>query len=85
MRIQLDTTNKTVKVEKNVMLSELIDTLKKLLPDGEWKNFELETSTTINWERPIIVNPYRYVPSYPWYNGTTLNNNGVYNIETSVG
>lgn len=66
MKIQLDTENKTIKVENDVKLKDLVDTLEKLLPKGEWKEFELQTNvTTTGWSAPIVVD--RYVPSYPSY------------------
>ena len=47
MKIQLDTINKTIKIEEQVNLKELVKTLEKLLPKGLWKEFDL-----INNERP---------------------------------
>ena len=94
MKIQLDTTNKTIKVESNVKLSDLVETLDKLLPNNEWKEFELQTNVTISsWTEPIIVERYKPEPVYPWYcrkpqitnYGTNLCNHhlkaGTYNIE----
>lgn len=66
MKLQLDTTLKTIKVEGNVNLKELVDTLERLLPMGVWKEFTLECNTTIVWQtNPIIVQPY-YTPTQPW-------------------
>lgn len=89
MKLQLDTTNKIIKVEESVNLNEFFEVIKKILPDGEWKEFKLETQTTINWGSPIVINqPYKYY--YPWYTSygtatpTTTNytlTSGVYNIE----
>ena len=76
MKIQLDTTNKTVKIEENIKVSKLIATLKKLLPE-DWKEFTLEAHTTINnWSFPYIIREYPvypkpYYPNYPWYYSTT--------------
>ena len=72
MKIQLDTTKKTIKVEESVSLLELTDALEKLLPNGEWKEFKLETHTVIqNWSAPIVIRerPYPYW-SQPWYQPT---------------
>jgi hypothetical protein len=85
MKIQLDTTNKTVKIEENVKVSKLIATLKKLLPE-DWKEFTLETHTTINnWGSPYIIKEYPVCPTYPWYpwycSSTNSLNSGVYNVE----
>jgi len=83
MKIQLDTTAKTIKVEGIVKFSELIETLEKLLPEKEWKKFSLESNTTINnWSYPIYFQPS--IPSYPWityYNNTA--DTGASNLTTS--
>lgn len=98
MKLQLDTTNKTVKVEENVKVSQLIKTLKALLPK-DWENFTIETHTVINnWSYPIIIKEPYYEPyRYPWYSGTLCDSSGditpentqkyclqsgVYNVET---
>jgi len=75
MKIQLDTGAKTIKVESDIKLSELITNLKKLLPNNEWKKFTLQTNVTINnWNYPIIWRDYNYKPYYetPWYCGRTI-------------
>ena len=66
MKLQLDTINKTIKIEGNVKLSELTETLDKILP-GLWKEFTLESNTTIiNWQNPIYIQPA--IPYRPyWY------------------
>ena len=73
MKIQLDTTSKTVKIEEDVKISKLIEVLKKILPN-DWKYFTLETHTTItHWSAPIIIREYPTYPShptYPWYYST---------------
>ncbi len=95
MKLQLDTTNKTVKVEGSVNLEALYETLQKLLPQGEWKQFSLEANTTITWVNPITVPVYPYYPQnpYPWWNTpyyTTSGEmhytltNGTYDIEVKV-
>jgi hypothetical protein len=87
MKIQLDTTNKTIKIEENVKIDKLISTLKKLLPDNEWKQFTLETNTTINnWTYPITIREYPAYPHYPWYcNGTDLNKEYVSKFKMTAG
>lgn len=63
MKIQLDTTNKTIKLEENVKLTKLMELVKKILPNNEWKEFTLETNTTITyWSNPVIIKEY---PTYP--------------------
>jgi hypothetical protein len=83
MKIQLDTQNKTIQLEQEVVLSTLIETLEKLLPNGEWKDFTLETNTVIHqWSNPVVIPsviPYPVPPyprpSWPWYSSTRLESN----------
>jgi len=74
MKLQLDTTNKTVKIENDIKVSQLIKTLKSLLPD-DWKDFTLQTNVTINnWSSPIYIERHTYPYYYPWYcNASGLN------------
>lgn len=60
MKLQLDTDQKTIKIEESVNIGEFIKTLNQLLPNDIWKEFTLEVS-------PIIINPIPYipVPQYP--------------------
>lgn len=67
MKIQLDTDNKTIKIEDSVNLGDFINYIKKILPHGEWKDFKLEVNTIISWVNPIVIEPYKpYSPYYPW-------------------
>lgn len=69
MKIQLDTTDKVIKIDEAVNLGELTETLDKLLPGGKWKEFTLETNTQIKWNpNPIIIerDPHRPYDSFPW-------------------
>lgn len=97
MKIQLDTTSKTIKIEENVLLSKLIDTLNGLLPNKEWKKYTLETNTVIeHWHSPTIIREIAREPYvYPWWRPTyyaanmskTIGNNdyslksGIFNVE----
>jgi hypothetical protein len=83
MKLQLDTENKTIKLEKDVVFSTLIETLEKLLPNGEWKEFTLETHTVIpQWSNPVVLPsviaypvPTYPRPSWPWYSSSSLESN----------
>ena len=95
MKIQLDTSNKIIRVEQNSNFGELIKYLDKLLPKnsplGYWKDFTLETNTVIyNWSSPIVYDwgyPF-YTPTFcpattPFVTGDTiLGNAGT--VETTV-
>ena len=59
MKIQIDTTAKTLKIEGTADLSELFDTLENILPNGGWKTYKLETNTIIKWESPIYIDKCR--------------------------
>ena len=73
MKIQIDSSAKTIKIEGNVKLSDLIKHLESLLPKdcklGYWKDYELECTTVINnWNYPIIIKDYTpYNPTPFWY------------------
>lgn len=85
MKIQLDTTNLIIKIEETVNLGEFMDMIDKLLPHEAWREFKLETHSTINWNQTPInfpiyqpfVNPppYAPAPTYPWITYTAGSNN----------
>ena len=96
MKLQLDLDNKIIRLDSTVNVSDLVETLKKLLPQGEWKEFSIETNTTIVWTNPIIypyTQPTYPIQPWPWITcGSTNNsepsnnytvNSGIYNIEVS--
>jgi hypothetical protein len=65
MKIQLDTTNKKIKIEEEINIGELIEQLEKLLPNNLWKEFSLEVNIIHNWSSPIIIEPIKPMPPYP--------------------
>ena len=67
MKIQLDTTEKSIKIQEQVNFGELIEMLEKLLPNGLWKEFELEVNAISNLNSPIIINPISPYQYYPWW------------------
>ena len=95
MRIQIDTDQKTIKIEKNALLKDVIKTLNKLLPNGEWKEFTLETNATIShwcshypwsyYAGGIALSTDKMNVPYTLTMSSTQNalsmNSGVYNIE----
>jgi len=66
MKFQLDTTNKTIKVEEKIKLSELIETLEKMFPKEEWKEFALEISTIVNTTVVINKSVQKDCPEIKW-------------------
>lgn len=76
MKIRLDTEKKTIQIEDNVLLGELFKTLKKLIPNDEWKEFRIEPMVIDNtiFFNPVYVQPEPvtlpiFIPSpeYPVY------------------
>lgn len=85
MKIQLDTDNKTIKLENDILLEKLVKTLDSLLPNKEWKKYTLQTNTTIeHWHSPTIIREKYIEPYYPrpwvaWYATTPLNGGSLTN------
>lgn len=72
MKLKLDTKNKTIEIEEAVNIGELLQTLKRLLPNNDWKKFTLETTVIQNWSNPIYIDRWRrpfdtYPRPTPWY------------------
>jgi hypothetical protein len=75
MKLQIDTQEKTIKIEEDINLGELIDKLTSMLP--EWREYRLQHTTIVNWKDPIKiekqkihpyinpVNPYKSVTPFP--------------------
>lgn len=63
MKFQIDFDKKTIKVESNVNLGELVEKLQTMIP--EWKTWKLETNVTINWSNPVTIIKEEK-PSWPW-------------------
>ena len=88
MKIQIETTEKVIRVQQEVILKDLLEELEKLLPNGLWKEYKLDQNTTIWWQDPIYIYP-SYQPQVPFYESpeykpyTTCNvHNTTYCIET---
>lgn len=55
------------KQESDVNLEEFMSKVKLLFPNGEWKDYKLETNVEINWTNPIYIDRWRPYRPYPWY------------------
>jgi len=74
MKIQLDTEQKTIKLDSDENLGELIRVLNNLLPKNKWKEFEIQTNVNIQtWTNPYIIKRVLapYIPVAPWYYNNT--------------
>ena len=58
MKIQIDTTLKIIRVEEKVNAFDFLLGIKKLLPNGEWKKYDIEQTSVFNYSYP-------YIPTYP--------------------
>ena len=65
MKIELDYDNKIIRLENQTKLSIFVEKIQKILPD--WKEWTLDTNTTINWNNPVVINPSPYIPVKPWW------------------
>lgn len=71
MKIQIDLTAKTIKLESNVNFGEFVTKMQEMFSD--WKEYNISTNTTIQWkEYPVWI--YREYNRNPWWcstNGST--------------
>ena len=83
MRIQIDTTAKTIRVEEQVKLTELFSMVKKLLPET-WKEYSLEQVAFTYWGNPILL-PFSQTEPFEITCGelTTTTNSGVFCIDAN--
>ena len=69
MNIQLDTINKTIKLDQNIKFNELFEALNMLFPKGEWQEFTLIAHSIIyQYSNPIYIRPI--VDPTPYWYGT---------------
>ena len=85
MKLQIDTINKTLKLEESVNLGELAEALNKLFPNNEWKEYKMETNTIINnWSSPIVIREYPY-RTYPWWSTQPYYSTGDFQVTANAG
>lgn len=97
IKAQINTIDKTIKLEENINLNDLFKAVTVLFPENLWKEFTLEVNTVINWNSPIIIerdyspwNPYKPFQE-PWitYDGTGEHanyklNEGTYSVDLRI-
>jgi hypothetical protein len=66
MKLTIDTTEKTVTVDSDTPLGEVIGMLKKLMPDGEWMEYKIVAGEQGRTYAPYPIQPQRW-PEYPMY------------------
>lgn len=65
MNIQINTEEKTIKVDKEILLSDLFDLLNRFFPTGDWKEYHLQTNVVVNPTAfPIFIEKH-YFPAEP--------------------
>src|SRR5689334_22229293 len=66
MKFQIDTSAKTIRLEQSANIAEFVELIKTIFPEGEWKNYTLETNVVINnWSNPIYIDRCHHWP-YNW-------------------
>ena len=65
MKIQFDTEKKLIRIEEKVNLNELFEKLEKFLPDGLWKEYDVEPVVFKDWVNPIIIKEFPIWPIHP--------------------
>jgi hypothetical protein len=78
MKIQLDYDTKTITLVDDVKLKEFFNKIKTLLPD--WKDWNLNAQTVINWNNPIRI-PYYPDPTPWWLRGTWVTTGAVVTLD----
>lgn len=71
MKIQIDTENKTIAIEEDVLLHDFYEQINGLLPGGLWREFTLKVTKITEWKDPIVIDrpPLREEPqphTQPW-------------------
>lgn len=66
MKLQINTTDKTIKIEESVNVYEFFQMIQNLFPNNLWKDFKLETNVINNWSNPIIIKEYPIYPVNPF-------------------
>ena len=65
MKLQIDTVAKTIKLEQSAKITDILSTIKKLLPN-DWKDYSLEAVQTIfDWNYPIYTPTPISFPNWP--------------------
>lgn len=86
MKLQLDLDNKIIRIEETVNLDKLFNQLEQILPNNQWKQFDLQPLTLTNWTTPIVIPTWvPTYPDYPWYTTVgdypQVTSYGTYNVE----
>jgi hypothetical protein len=55
MKIQIDTINQTIKIENDIEIGKFMNSIKKLLPNNEWKNYKLISEEITVWSDQLTV------------------------------
>ena len=75
MRLQIDPTTKTIRLDEVVNMHELYGFIKKLFPN-DWKEWRLDSTPIYNWVNPVtIYHDSVWVRPFDTCTGT-----GIYNV-----
>lgn len=88
MRIRLDTELKTITVEKTTNFGVFMQKIEAILPNGEWKEYDLHIELMANWNDIIYIDNNRWTspqpnnPWQPWIGLNTHPNGPAYNTNS---
>ena len=71
MKLEIDTTAKTIKVIGSVNVKELHEMMKKLFPDKQWEEYSLEQQQVSTWTYYPYTPYITYNPPYTITSGAT--------------
>ncbi len=89
MRITIDTENKTISLDDDIVLHDLLEEINSLLPNGNWREYKLKTTKIFPIREPLI-SPQNPTINRPWIgddNNTILpynNDNNFYYTKTTI-
>ena len=84
MKININTTDKVIRLEEQVNLGELFTFLEEILPDLKWREYSIEVNVVNNWVNPIVpFTPYTPItpPNIPY---NPVNPFGPFYVATST-
>lgn len=73
MQVNINSTEKLIKIDENVNAKELFEFIEKLLPEGgplgSWKEYKIQAKEVVfnNWTFPIVSPTYPTAPLQPYW------------------
>lgn len=81
MRIQIDTDSKVIKLDSKENLGKFFYIIEKMVED--WRDYSIDTNTTIVWQSPIYVQYPYYTQPY-WTTSSTTGSESTYALSPTA-